>query len=185
MAPSGQYPQDRDPHRYPTAVDSRGGRCGPTARRIDGEMPLAAPANWSWVRDLRESRNVDRTESWRGRLPRACVGLKTSNSAVLESGEAAALRYDVMRICMGPKRVEQLDCICQNCAERTSAFGAAAGLLVSASQGTCGVGHPRLDEVLIEDLGVGGGASQPAMPESGFGFLTCIHRFYLLLCPCS
>ena len=22
-------------------------------------MPLAAPADWSWVRDLRESRNVD------------------------------------------------------------------------------------------------------------------------------
>ena len=45
------------------------------------------------------------------------------------------------------------------------AFGAAADPLVSASQGTCGVGHPRSDEVLIDDLGVGGGVSEPAIPE--------------------
>ena len=48
----------------------------------------------------RETKKWTRTENWRGRFPRACVGLKISNSAVWKTGEAAALRYDVMRICM-------------------------------------------------------------------------------------
>ena len=43
------------------------------------------------------------TENWRGRFPRACAGPNASNLGDLEAGEAAALKYDVMRDCMGPQ----------------------------------------------------------------------------------
>ena len=43
------------------------------------------------------------TANWRGRFPRACADPNASDLADLEAVEAAALKYDVMRLCMGPE----------------------------------------------------------------------------------
>ena len=55
----------------------------------------------------REGKEVGEAEgeidNWRGRFSRACVGSNASNLADLEAGKVIALKYDVMRVCMGPQ----------------------------------------------------------------------------------
>ena len=41
-------------------------------------------------------------------LTEACAAGNASNLAVLEAGKATALKYDVMRVCMGPEVLELL-----------------------------------------------------------------------------
>ena len=53
-------------------------------------------------KEVGEAEGHRETENWRGTLPRACVGPDASDLADFEAGEAAAWKYDVMRLCMGP-----------------------------------------------------------------------------------
>ena len=61
---------------------------------------------WGRTEANREEKKIDEaerdeTENWRGMNPRACVGPNASDLIDLEADEAAAWKYDVMRICTG------------------------------------------------------------------------------------
>ena len=142
-----------DLHEHFIAFDSRCDRCESIVRQIDDEMLLTASANWSWMKNLWESRNVNQNRELTRKTFASMCRFEDLEFDRFESKWDRRIEIWCNANLYENQNCENCirDCIYRSCAKTTICFDVIANQMNWNFRRTCDVNHSWSNEILIED----------------------------------